>query len=541
MKTRLFPRIALCLAVCLLLSGCSGLLQLLPGLGGGPSFSDMPYVRPDITNLCQMADKCATEASTTESVSALMDTAYQVFYLYNDFMTNYSLANIRYCQNMTDIYWQTEYDYCLAKHAQVVSAMDQMLYALADSPFRMQLESDQYFGAGYFDAYEGDSLWDETFTDLMEQEAALLSKYYEISAASVDTEYYSEEFFNTYGNQLVSLFVELVALRQQIGAYAGYDSYAQFAYEYYYLRDYTCQQVAVLLESIQRELVPAYREYMPGFADAGSGYCSEEETLSYLKTCTDAMGGVYVNAFSLMQQRKLYDITYSPNKFNASFETFLPTYAVPFLFMNPTGTDADKLILSHEFGHFCSDYAAGGSGVSIDVAEIFSQAMEYMTLCYANDPDLTDYKTADSLGLFVEQAAYACFEEAVYALDPKELTEENVVALFGSICQAYGQDLWDRDSRDFVLVSHFFTNPLYVIGYVVSNDAALQICQLELEQPGQGLALLTQNLSTTQWSFLAFLESAYLESPFQDNRGQQILKTLQMLSLPSGQQALPAA
>ena len=99
MKTRLFSCIALCLAACLLLSGCSGLLTLLPGLGGGYSFSEFLYTRPDTGSLCQLADQCIQEATTAKSASALMDSVYSVFYLYNDFQTNYSIANIRYCQN----------------------------------------------------------------------------------------------------------------------------------------------------------------------------------------------------------------------------------------------------------------------------------------------------------------------------------------------------------------------------------------------------------------------------------------------------------
>ena len=65
-----------------------------------------------------------------------------------------------------------------------------------------------------------------------------------------------------------------------------------------------------------------------------------------------------------------------------------------------------------------------------------------------------------------------------------------------------------------VTVPHFYSNPLYIISYVVSNDAALQIYQQELETPGAGLATYQQSLATEQEYFLAFLEEAGLESPF---------------------------
>ena len=77
-------------------------------------------------------------------------------------------------------------------------------------------------------------------------------------------------------------------------------------------------------------------------------------------------------------------------------------------------------------------------------------------------------------------------------------------------------------SRDYVLINHFFTNPMYVISYVVSNDAALQIYQLEQTQSGAGAKLLQDNLATQEAYFLAFLESAELKSPFTDSRPAEI-------------------
>jgi hypothetical protein len=59
---------------------------------------------------------------------------------------------------------------------------------------------------------------------------------------------------------------------------------------------------------------------------------------------------------------------------------------------------------------------------------------------------------------------------------------------------------------------------MYIISYVVSNDAALQLYQLELEQTGKGLACLESNLGTTQGQLLAFLEGAGLKSPFETGR-----------------------
>ena len=67
---------------------------------------------------------------------------------------------------------------------------------------------------------------------------------------------YSKEYYNVYGTQLEALFVELVAARQRIAEYLGYRSYPEFAYEFYYGRDYTPAQAARLMDGIRQELVP---------------------------------------------------------------------------------------------------------------------------------------------------------------------------------------------------------------------------------------------------------------------------------------------
>ena len=81
------------------------------------------------------------------------------------------------------------------------------------------------------------------------------------------------------------------------------------------------------------------------------------------------------------------------------------------------------------------------------------------------------------------------------------------------------------DSRDFVSVTHFFTDPMYILSYVVSNDAAMQLYQMEMEEPGAGLACFEENLGTEEYYFLSFLNAAGLENPFAPNRLEELKKT----------------
>ena len=78
-----------------------------------------------------------------------------------------------------------------------------------------------------------------------------------------------------------------------------------------------------------------------------------------------------------------------------------------------------------------------------------------------------------------------------------------------------------------MVIGHFFTDPFYIVSYVVSNDAALQLYQMEQKEPNTGLALYNKELNTQQTYFIAFLEEAGLESPFAPGRVKAVRLTLE--------------
>ena len=527
-KTRL---IALLLCLSLLLSGCNllektGLLDLMNRVqteAYAVPYADMEYVRPDPDAIQTALDTCI-ESADAEDFSVLEENLYAYMTLYHDFYTNYSLADIRYCCDMTDIYWTDEYNYCLEYSNQVSAGIDQLMYVLADSPHRETLETEEYYGEDYFDDYEGESIWDETFTALMDEETLLITEYYDLSAQLVDSTDTGAIYI-----RMADLLAELIALRQRIAAYTGYKSFHQFAYDFYYARDYSPKQEAEYLQQVKQELVPLYEQISnTANSDLQIDYSGEKATYAYVREMAQAMGGTVKDAFDLMDIAGLYDITYSENKYNASFEVYLTSYDEPFIFMNPTGTTNDHLTFAHEFGHFCNDYASYGSLVGIDVAEIFSQGMEYLSLFYCEDTEmLTKIKMVDSLSVFVEQSAYAEFERRAYELKGDALTGENLTTLFGDVAMEFGFGDLGANKIFFTQITHFYTNPMYVFSYVVSNDAAMQLYQLETEEAGAGLTALEANLATTEVNFLAFLQSAQLDSPFAEGRVESIRETFE--------------
>ena len=153
MKTNALRLIALCLSLCLLLSGCNllektGLKDLMDRIqteAYAIPYADMEYVRPDPAAIQTALDTCI-ESADAEDFSELEEALAAYTELYYNYLTNYYLADIRYCCDLTDIYWTDEYNYCMEHSTEISAGIDQLMYVLADSPHRAALETDEYYG-----------------------------------------------------------------------------------------------------------------------------------------------------------------------------------------------------------------------------------------------------------------------------------------------------------------------------------------------------------------------------------------------------------
>ena len=286
MKKRVLCITAVCLVLAML-SGCAGIADYFDKLSQmlGLSlvdFEDMVYTRPDMDAFRRELDRCCADAAEERNFDDLQQTILDFYAVYESFYTNYALANIHYSKDLTDTYWEGENTFCTEHSPEVDAGLDRLYRALAKSPLRDKLEGDQFFGQDFFDDYEGESIYDETFNAMLSQEAALINQYYALSGQSAATAYYSEEYFSVYGTQMAAVFRDLVLLRQEMAAYAGYESYPEFAYDFFHVRDYTVEQADEYLSQIRDQLVPLYRQLnSSNFWDMELGTSSEEQTFSF--------------------------------------------------------------------------------------------------------------------------------------------------------------------------------------------------------------------------------------------------------------------
>ena len=508
-------------------------------------FDEIDSERPDTQALIDGFAKIEEMAAAGADADDILDAFDALYGEYTWFHTMSTYAYIRYCLDLDDSFYDEENSWCDEQSPLLSQAEENCYIALGKSELREELEQ-KYFGDDFFDYYDENQIYsNDRVVELMQEESALQNEYMAVQNEMtinwegkeqlvsdlladpyLDYNSYLEIYrlyYEKYNPICAELFIQLVGVRQEIAAELGYESYAHFAYEYTYERDYTPEQVAAYTDDIATELSDLY--YTAIYAD----YSSEMDTddvMENLKTVAYSFGGDIATSYDYMEAFKLYDITASPSKMPGSYVTYLYSYGMPYMYVSPTGDIADCLTAVHEFGHFVDNYVNCGYTYSIDCAEIFSQGLEYlsidkMDLSTWDKRSLTDAKLGDAVLTFLGQGCYAEFEQKVYEIPAEELTAEKINEIFYECNEKFGMDMYGMEdilAPGWIDIQHFFIAPYYVISYCISNDVALQIYQNELDD-GSGLesyyALLERSANNT---ILALVDEAGMESPFETGR-----------------------
>lgn len=510
-------------------------------------FEEIEYRRPDGEGLCFALEQVQMLVESGAGTEQILDAYEQVYEDYVLFDTMSSYAYIRYTLDLSDPYFDEEQNWCAEQEPLVEQALERCFVAMAESDLREELE-EAYFGADFFAFYDEFRIYsNDAVVALLQEEAALQTDYMalqnEITLVWQGEERLMEElleeedlsyeelleiygcYYETYGPQATEIFIRLVEVRQQIAALLGYESYAHFAYAYYYERDYSPEDGAAYTAAIASGLSQYYATAL--FTQSAISQ-DMDWVMEHAEQTIYAFGGELATAYTYMQAYGLSDLSRSPSKMPGSYMTYLSAYDMPYLYVSPQGDMGDFLTVMHEFGHFTDGFVNCNGTSSIDCAEVFSQGLEFLSLNRVElsrweQELLVEEKVADALMTYLTQACYAAFEERVYALDPEELSVERLNEIFWECNVEFGTDAFMEKSvlaPGWIDIQHFFIAPYYVISYCVSNDVALQIYERELET-GEGLALYRNLLSESPGSsILELVEAGGLEDPFSMERAR---------------------
>ena len=520
-------------------------------------FSEMVYARPDIDRLIDdvniLEDALDAGTMNLKEIEELIDAVYDDYYT---FSTMNNLANVRTCLNTLDEYYAEEYNWCSEQSAVVQDMIDEMYFACGGSKYAKDLEDD-YFWEGFAEEYadEADSMYTPELVAMMQEEADLVSRYRELMADPVimldgkqvhvfeglesakDAMSYYNILFGYYDkyNPLVSdLFIKLVKLRNEMAKEAGYSSFEEMQFDYYFERDYTPEQAGAYIEDIRKFIVPLAEEIDQKYSyyDIDYSNVSESRLREVLQRVACELGGHVEEAYDFMMKYDLCDLSKSYTKTTMSFMTYFDDYEAPYLLISAKGTTEDVLTAVHEFGHYSDGYTIFNANETIDLAEVYSQALEYLSINMLGEvlskkavKNILLSKIIDSVSLYTQQASFAEFEREVYSLSDEELTEDKINEISLRLSKEFGYFTDGFESyyaRSWIDINHFFEAPFYVISYPVSNDVALQIYGLEMEKNGDGIAKYLEMLEHETSDLLETVEEYGLKSPFDEGSVENV-------------------
>ncbi len=505
----------------------------------------MEYSRPDVDGLCKKITDLSNKISTPgEDFSAQLSELQELNVLLENVYTMRTLSEIHFYIDTGDAKWADETDYFAMASAELSKNLEALYIACADSENCSRFEA-ECFGEGFLEPYKGQSGMSDRELQLLQREASLLNEY---------TAYDYDRIFDAYGtdydamykkinSDLGSLMVELVKIRKETARLRGYDNYIDYAYDSL-SRDYTPDEARALLDGIVEKIVPIFTEARNAGKYDNDGSLPR---LSAGRISDVAREGLkkldkrFIESLDFMEKYNLYYLGYDSKQADVSFTTYLFSYDAPYMLIHGAGDMYDLMTFIHEFGHFTDNYYNYGSNFDIDQSEIASQALEMLFLCNADGCGLSEYelasleamKFADTLTIYVIQGMYYRFEDRLYALPDDELTLEKINGLANEVLQEFGLTSYYSDFPTlWVTVPHFFESAFYVISYITSNSAALEIYETELAGKGSGVDLY---FALINWdhekTFRENLSRVSMRDPFSGEAVDNLAKTLKAMML----------
>ena len=520
------------------------------------SFSDIVYSTPDIAGIVSAFEEVtaaivANEIPFDEQV-ALIEGLEEG---YAHLITMYNLTEIHTSKDASSEFWNAEYTYISTNYSSFSKAVEDMYVAAAQSLHKASFEDD-YFGFS-LDDYVGGGMYTDELVLLMAKEAELISEYNGLSTETVEITYNgrtapAEEFIqsaikagkmeleNTYRSLYESkkteltknIYVELTKTRWLIADELDCDSYAEVGYDELG-HDYSPEAMKSFIadiKNIDEIFGELYYEVFIKIEDvAESDY---RNVVNELYTLYNEMDSDIGEIYAYMLQHGLYDIApWDDNRYGGAFTVYILGNNSPFIFMTSQGDYNDYSTLSHEFGHFVDAYFNDGLNSSLDLAEVYSQALNYLTLIelknktagteqYKEILNLLYYEMYYIYDILMYQGFVAEFEHLVYELDYDQITAKNIESLIRQAgINTWGYAIPELSGWDAVMMMHTVEYPYYVQSYCTSLVAALEIMLLEANEEGAGLAAFKTLVERDENSELTFEEElarAGIKSPLRE-------------------------
>ena len=464
-----------------------------------------------------------------DEVNLLYDSLYDEF-LYIDSLA--VIAMLRHDRDFYDEYWFDEYMYTDELWSLAADALSTACAEVLNTSCAASFE--EHIGAEAADAFRQYHPMTDEEIAANEREQELLQEYFTLydSIDSVTYSYDGEDwsFDDLYGRKgdrlsyrdydayltiysglqqklselFAPLYIELVGLWAETARAAGYDSYADYAYEINYGRSYSPEDAQAFCDSVK----PIAREYYADlyYSDMYYDYdlvrpvLRPDELISVLGEYLPRIDGSLLEPWNAMTERGLYDIGVPVSgRYDGAYTTVLLYYGSPFLFATLEDDCYDLTTITHEFGHFCDYWFNPQTDIfsqtdDLDLSEIHSNGLQALFTQFYGEiyDDGADIAEFINLSFLLENVLDGCiydeFQRRIFD-EPDGLTPEKINDVYREVCAEYGLDSGVDWDSGWVYISHNFEMPMYYFSYAASGMAALQLWDIAQEDPERAVSV----------------------------------------------------
>ncbi len=486
------------------------------------AFEDMSYTVYDSSHFLESADALSVCGNIYEAMDL-----YDYLYHELEFVeSQYTICHILVARDITDKALQEDQVACEAVANECWDAFCTAVRDCLNGPAGELFAI--YIGEEAAEAYLGYEDMTDREAELSEEETRLIALYYEqMEEADSYTFNYNgrdwtiddlqglagarlsmSEWYMVYDgiqgnlNAVVGeTYLQLIAVRHEIAQLAGYDSYADYAYENIYARDYTTDEAQVFCDTVKGAVAEAFFSEVypnPLLRSNFSFNAEPEEMIAILGELAYSLDPRLGEAWDYFSRNRLYTLSDDPVMRQGGFTTTVNIYNAPYIHISLSGQLYDMGTLIHEFGHFSDAYWNEPndlvlSGGCFDVFEIHSTGLEviyqrfYPTVFGNRSSAAEFYSLLNLIYCVIDGCLYDEFQRTVY--DNPDMTLDEINQLYYDLCIQYGQSEPTDVDYYWMYVHHNFEAPMYYISYAVSSLASLQIWKLQQEDKQAALDL----------------------------------------------------
>lgn len=527
----------LCIILAASVSGC-GIFRFHIGRRPDPVIIEEPSVLPPPTGTSRMPEYYHYETddfyADIEEMTGFYnegstEDAFKLYEsLYNDLIEMDELqgvAYVKYSEDVNDEYYSEEYTYAnetlVSASDAFFSACHEMVSGSHKEDFIDFLNDDVC--VTYYQEYEP---MNEEQLDLFSKENDLIQEYYSQADTLMDTSctidgitytfedvlgdssdmfYFAdpdtymlvyETCLKKYNALVGETFLELVDVRDSIAKSYGYETYADYADDKIYEREYTVEDLEVMKEAV-RSYSEELQAYQYSFNDDSVfSYSDSSQLVTKVGQIVSDISPVASETFDYLWNNQLYSIGDESGRMDGGYTIYFAKEQLPYIHIKTSGSASDAITFAHEFGHFTAFHAVPMphptiSSGSLDLEETHSQGLQLLFTekadsLFAQDADsIRAYNVMRVASAVIDGCIFDDWQREVYA-NP-DMTLDEINDCFRRVEEEYGASYYTGLEYLWCDVSHNFESPMYYVSYAISAFGALQIWTISRDSYDQAV------------------------------------------------------